>query len=165
MKTWGVNSVLKCHYKADMLVFADETGFDWRNIIRRKGYSLRGKPAISKQLIVRGVHVSVIAAISSKGLLDLKYTEVVALTAMLFVVTKQLLLHLYPFNGSNPRSVIILDNCNIHHTNNSILALQECGTLIHYLPAYSPDYNPIENVYSKVKTVIKQIESCDINRH
>ena len=44
-------------YKTDMLVFDNETGFDWRNINRRKGYSLRGKPAISKQLIVRGVHV------------------------------------------------------------------------------------------------------------
>ena len=69
---------------------------------------------------------------------------------------KQLLLHLYPLNGSNPHSVIILNNCSIHHTNNFILVLQKCGTLIHYLPAYSPDYNPIENIFSKVKTVIKQ---------
>ena len=33
-------------YKADMLVFVDETGFDRRNIIRKKGCNLRGKPAI-----------------------------------------------------------------------------------------------------------------------
>ena len=95
------NEDLKCHYKADMLVFADETGFDWRNN-RRKGYSLRGKPAISKQLIVRGVHVSVIAAISSKGLLDFKIHRGGGIDSNAFCdfVTKQLLLHLYPFNGS-----------------------------------------------------------------
>ena len=87
-------------YKADMLVF--ETGFDRRNIIRRKGYSLNGKPAISKQLIVRGVHVSVIAAISSKGLLDFKIHRGGGIDSNAFCdfVTKQLLLHLYPFNGS-----------------------------------------------------------------
>lgn len=93
----------------------------------------------------------VIAAISSKGLLDLKIHRGggIDINAFCDFVTKQLLLHLYPFNGSNTHSVIILDNCRIHHTNDSILALQECGTLIHYLPAYSPDYNAIENNFQK----------------
>ena len=111
-------------------------------------------------MVVRGEHVSVIAAISSKGLLDLKIHRGGAVDSDIFCdfVTKQLLPHLYPFNGSNPHSVVVLDNCSIR---DSITALQECGALVHYLPAYSPDYNPIENIFSKVKNVIKQVESYD----
>ena len=33
--------------------------------------------------------------------------------------------------------------------------------MVHFLPPYSPDYNPIENIFSKVKTVIKQLEAFD----
>ena len=54
----------------EMLVFVDETGADRRNCLRRFGYSLRGKPAVSKKLLVRGQRVSAIAAMSNEGILD-----------------------------------------------------------------------------------------------
>ena len=53
-----------------------------------------------------------------------------------------------PFNGS---SVVILDNASINHTDNVINLLQSVGVLIHVLPPYSPDLNPIEEALSKVK--------------
>ena len=33
--------------------------------------------------------------------------------------------------------------------------LQEVGVLVQYLPPYSPDFNPIEEAFSKVKSVLK----------
>ena len=42
------------HGHSEMLVFVDETGADRRNCLRRFGYSLRGRPAVSKKLLVRG---------------------------------------------------------------------------------------------------------------
>ena len=149
-------------YNSDMLVFIDETGCDKRNLIRKKGYSIRGKPAISHQLLIRGEHISVIAAISTKGLLDIKICRGgVDSDTFCEFVSQNLLLHLYPFCNNNPQSVVVLDNCRIHHTNDSIRALQEVGSMVHFLPPYSPDYNPIENIFSKVKTVIKQLEAFD----
>ena len=63
-----------------------------------------------------------------------------------------------PFNGSNPHSVVIMDNCSIHHTMNIVESIQEVGALVHFLPPYSPDFQPIEETFSKVKTELKLLE-------
>ena len=65
-----------------------------------------------------------------------------------FVCTS-LLTKLMPFNGTNPNSVLILDNCSVHHVSE---ALSDCKVVSHYLPPYSPDYNPIEFAFSKVNS-------------
>lgn len=69
---------------------------------------------------------------------------------------KYLLPHLLPFNGTNPRSVVLLDNASIHHTDSAIKLIQSVGALVHFLPPYSPDMNPIEELFSKVKGCLKE---------
>jgi hypothetical protein len=39
-------------YEPEMLIFLDETGSDRRNSIRKHGYSFRGKPIVSHELLV-----------------------------------------------------------------------------------------------------------------
>ena len=73
-------------------------------------------------------------------------------------VEKFLLPHLMPFDGHNPHSVVVLDNCAIHHINSTVQMIHDTGALIHFLPPYSPDYNPIESMFSKLKTVMKGID-------
>ena len=75
-----------------------------------------------------------------------------------FVCTS-LLSKLMPFNGTNRNSVLILDNCSVHHVHEVDQALSDCGVITHYLPPYSPDYNPIELAFSKVKYAIKSMEA------
>ena len=58
-------------YNPEMLIFLDETGADRRDILRKYGYSMRGKPAERHTLLVRGDRVSAIANISINGLLDI----------------------------------------------------------------------------------------------
>ena len=36
--------------------------------------------------------------------------------------------------------------------------IQEAGALVHFLPPYSPDYNPIEEAFSKVKSALKEFD-------
>jgi len=62
-------------------------------------------------------------------------------------------------NGTNPKSIVIMDNCSIHHRSDVVGLLREVGVMVHFLPPYSPDYNPIEEAFSKVKTVLKCMES------
>ena len=62
------------------------------------------------------------------------------------------------FNEFNPNSVIVLDNCSVHHVSGVADVIQEVGALVHYLPPYSPDFNPIELLFSKVKSVIRAME-------
>ena len=60
-------------------------------------------------------------------------------------------LHLLPFNGTNSRSVVVLDNASIHHVTEVESLIEETGAIVIYLPPYSPDLNPIEECFSKVK--------------
>ena len=55
-----------------------------------------------------------------------------------------------PFNGSNPRSVIIMDNCSVHHITEVSYLLHQVGVLVLFLPPYSPDLNPAEEAFSFV---------------
>ena len=113
-------------FSAEMLVFIDETGADRRNIIRQHGYSLRGKPMCNQIMLVRGERVSAIACIAVDGLLDVRTVRGTTDgdTFYEFVQT-HLLQHLMPFNGVNPRSVVVLDNCSIHHIPEIVASIED----------------------------------------
>lgn len=152
-------------YTQDMFIFLDETGSDKRNSVRRYGYSLRGKPMVCEKLLVRGKRVSAIAFMSVHGILDCK-TFTGSVDGELFYNFAQtsLLPHLMPFNGTNPHSIVVMDNCSIHHVDETVKMIQEVGALVLFLPPYSPDYNPIEEA-SKVKLQLrsmdKEADVCD----
>ena len=67
--------------------------------------------------------------------------------------------NIMPFDGINPRSVLIMDNCAIHHIPDVTALIQRTGTLIYWFPPYSPDLNPIEEAFSKAKVMIKAMEN------
>ena len=146
-------------YSPEMLVFIDETGTDRRNLVRKYGYSMRGKPLRNHSFFVRGECVSAIACISMAGLLDVKtLTGTSDGDTFYSFVQTHLIPQLMPYNGINPHSVVIMDNCSIHHVPEVVKSIQDVGALIHYLPPYSPDINPIEETFSKVKQSMKSIK-------
>ena len=51
-----------------------------------------------------------------------------------------------------------MDNCSIHHVPGIVEKIQEVGALVHFLPPYSPDYNPIEETFSKVKSLLRSMD-------
>ena len=55
----------------------------------------------------------------------------------------------------NPRSVVIEDNPAIHHVDQAIELIEGTGAIVNFLPPYSPDLNPIEEAFSKVKYFLK----------
>ena len=66
-------------------------------------------------------------------------------------VRKSLLSILMPFDGLNEHSVVILDNASIHHMDCVVETILSVGALVRFLQVYSPDMNPIEEVFSEVK--------------
>ena len=62
---------------------------------------------------------------------------------------------LMPFNCTNPRSVVVMDNASIHHVDKVVALIEEVGTIVIYLPPYSPDIMPIEECFSKVKAYLR----------
>ena len=102
--------------------------------------------------------MSAIACMSIAGLLDVK--TIIGTSdgdAFYDFVHTHLLPHLMPFNGTNPYSVIILDNCSIHHVPEVVQLIQDVGALLIYLLPYSHDLNPIEELSSKVNKIMKSL--------
>lgn len=56
-----------------------------------------------------------------------------------------------------PASVVIMDNLNIHGNLDAIWALEDAGHTVLFQSRYSPDLNPIEKVWSKLKTLVRQM--------
>ena len=69
-------------------------------------------------------------------------------------IEKNLLPQLLPFNGINGRSVVVMDNVSIHHTERATALIEEIGAIPIFLPPYSPDIMPIEECFSKVKSFL-----------
>ena len=60
---------------------------------------------------------------------------------------------MHPFPGE--MSILILDNCSIHHVQEVKDLLEAAGILLIFLPPYSPDYNPPEELFSYIKYYLK----------
>ena len=141
------DEALRAHFSADvslynreMLMFLDETGTDHRDTLRTKCCSLRGKPAHAQKLLVRGEHISAICLMSTEGILACRLVRG-SVNGDTFLMP-----NLMPFNGYNPDSVVIMDNCHIEEVS---YLIQQMGALVHWLPPYSPHVNPTEEAFSK----------------
>ena len=146
-------------YNPETLIFLDETGADRRNYLRKFGYSVRGLPIKQYALFWRGQHVSAIAAMTVRGILDI-YVTSGSVNGDVFAefTEKHLIPHLQPFDGVNPNSIVIMDNCAVHRVPEIVEMIEDVGAMIHFLPPYSPDFNPIELAFSKVKSTMQAME-------
>ena len=139
---------LWCRHSA-YLRTVDESGSDHRDSRRKMGYGLRGIPPVSFQLRVRSTRISAVSCITTE---DLYLTEgSVNSDAFMEFVQQCLLPVLKPFNGQNTKSIVLLDNASIHHVEKVQEAVNGVGALLWFLPPYSPDLNPIEECFSKIK--------------
>lgn len=65
-----------------------------------------------------------------------------------------------------PGDIVVMDNLSAHKVAGVRQAVEAAGAALVYLPPYSPDLNPIENVFAKIKGEIRKRkprtkESCD----
>jgi transposase len=136
-------------YQAQDLIFIDEMGVNL-SLIRHYARSLRGTRARGSQPNRRGQNVSVLGAISlQKVVTSINLVGGIdGLTFEAFIIQK-----LVPELWTG--AVVLLDNHSIHKGKNIEKAIQEAGAELIYLPPYSPDFSPIENFWSKVKSRLR----------
>lgn len=58
-----------------------------------------------------------------------------------------------------PGDIVILDNLSAHKDTRALAVISECGAEVRFLPAYSPDLNPIEMMWSKVKSLLRTAQA------
>ena len=140
-----------------MFVFVDETGSDCRSSVRKHGYGLCGMTPTTHRLLARGTRINAIAGIATSGHVAL---DLVAITVtgevFLYFAMGSSIPNMLPFNGSNPRSIVVMDNASVHHTQEVITLFQSVGILLLFLPPYSPDLNPIEETFSYIKGYLRK---------
>ena len=144
------------YHRTDQFVWVDETGCDRKDHIRKSGYALRGERPVYHRILHRGKRISAIAAMASDGVVavELLKGSVNGETFADFV-RGSLIPEMQPFDGQNSRSIVVLDNCSIHHVLEVRELFSKAGILTIFLPPYSPDYNPIEELFSYIKYYLK----------
>ena len=58
-----------------------------------------------------------------------------------------------------PGDMVIMDNLSPHKSDPTLELIRERGAEVSFLPAYSPDLNPIEMMWSKVKSTLRSAEA------
>lgn len=129
------------------IVSVDETGFDHREMPIH-GYSKRGHPAIVHSCSRQHKRISVMCGVDNRGkrVYELSKGTVDSKVFANFIREMPWI----------PGTVLIMDNASIHRT---ILVRRVCvekGYELVYCPPYSPDMNPIENVFGFVKTCYRK---------
>lgn len=138
------------------IIYVDESGFNL-HIKKSKGRALSGEPA-KLTLVPKGKRVTLIGALSKQGMIHYRLVESVGekrgTNAEDF---RSFLLDL--FSKIEKNSVIILDNCRIHHSEKLDtlwnMANQTYGIDKLFLPPYSPFLNPIEYAFNHLKELVQ----------
>ena len=144
-------------FSRDKFVWLDETGSDNRDHVRKYGYALRGMRPVTHHFLSRGRRTNAIAAMSQDGMIALELVSGAVNGDIFFdFVSSSLIPMMMPFNGINSRSVLIMDNCSVHHVNEVKSLLQQAGIITLYLPPYSSDFIPAEEAFSYVKGYLRK---------
>lgn len=143
----------------EQLVFLDEASFDGKDIIRKRGYGVKGKRLLHRGEFGRSVRSSVLCFIGSEGLLNVyetegtfdrkKYVEY----CRRFALDKASKVQQYP----GRRSIWIMDGARIHCYENITFYLRSLGIIPIFLPAYCPMFNPIEFLFGMAKRKLQKL--------
>jgi transposase len=137
------------------IVYIDESGFA-HDMPRTHGYAPKGERCRGKQDWGARGRTNVIGALISQAILTVSLFQGNIDTATFTVWLEQDLLPKLPAH-----SVIVMDNATFHKGQAMQASIIQAGHLLEYLPAYSPDLNPIEKKWAHAKKLRRKYQ-CDI---
>jgi transposase len=133
----------------DAFVFLDETGAA-TNMVRRYGWAPRGERLVHAAPHGHWRTTTFVAGLRSTGLVaPLVLDGPMSGPAFLAYVTQ----FLAPVLRSG--DVVVMDNLAAHKVAGVQDAIRAAGASILYLPPYSPDLNPIEQLFAKLKALLR----------
>ena len=140
-------------FSASDLVFLDESGCN-TDMTRRYADSFGGSRAVDSTPLSKPKNTTILSSIQLNG--TLHYTTLSGGTTVerfKRYLETELLPHL------NGNSVLVMDNMKSHHAKAVKNLLDSSGVRYIYLPPYSPDLNPIEKLWSKVKSLLRKFKA------
>lgn len=103
--------------------------------------------------------LTVLAAITTRGVLAASTIDCPTNAEVFRAFTRDVLVP-----ALRPGMVVVMDNLAAHKVMGIREAVEAAGCRLVYLPPYSPDFSPIENIWSKVKQLLRTAEARDIPR-
>jgi len=131
------------------LKFLDETALK-TNMVRRHGRAKRGQRVVDHTAFGHWKTTTFICALTDQGL-EAEMVVDGPMNGPTFLAYVQQILVPTLRTGD----IVIMDNLPCHKSAAVIEAIESAGASVNYLPPYSPDLNPIENVYSKMKSIFR----------
>jgi transposase len=134
-------------------VFIDESAA-LTNLVRSHGRSPRGQRAHGRVPCGKWHRLTVIGALGVEGLVGAMSIEAATNGAVFAAFLERVLLP--ELKRSKPDAVIVMDNLGAHKTRAVRELLEWSGFAYRSLPPYSPDLNPIEPAWAKVKADLRR---------
>jgi transposase len=131
------------------LVFVDEAGADTA-MARRYGRAPRGERAVGVVPQGHWKAVTLTAAMRLEGV-----GGCLAFDGATDAATFEAYVERCPVPTLRPGDVVVMDNLAAHEGPEVERLIGSAGAQVRYLPAYSPDLNPIEKMFSKLKTYLR----------
>ena len=130
-------------------VFVDESGTH-AALTRLYGWAPHDQRAIGSAPRNHGQNLTLVAALTPDGLQTPWLIEGAMETATFdWYIAEQLAPTL------RPGQVVVLDNLSAHQAESIRRAIEARGCSLLFLPAYSPDFTPIEQAFSKLKAILR----------
>ena len=137
------------------MLFLDETSTH-TSLCRRYARAPKGIRAYGHVPRNHGHNVTLLAALTPDGI-GPSMTIPGAIDSVAFAAYVQRFL----VPSLHPGQVVILDNLSAHKRAGARAAIEAAGCELRFLPAYSPDFNPIELAFAKIKASLRAAAARD----
>jgi transposase len=134
-------------------VFVDEMGTN-TSLSPRYAYAPKGRRAYAQIPRNRGANTTLFASMSLEGMGPCLAVEG-ATTAMVFEAYIEQVLAPTLRCGQ----IVVVDNLGAHKSERARELIEGRGCQLFFLPPYSPDYNPIEEAFSKIKGALRKAQA------
>ena len=117
-------------------------------------YSLKGRRAYAQVPRNRGANTTLLASMSLEGMGPCLAVEGTTTTIAFEAYVEQVLAP-----SLKRGQIVVVDNLSAHKSERARELVEERGCQLLYLPAYSPDFNPIEEAFSKIKGALRKAQA------
>ena len=135
------------------LIFLDESGAK-TNLTRLCGRALKGQRVHASAPHGHWQTTTMISSIRLDGSTACMALEGTTDTESFRAYVRQVLLPTL-----RPGDLVIMDNLSPHKSDPTLALITNAGAQALFLPAYSPDLNPIEKMWSKIKSLLRTAEA------
>jgi transposase len=142
--------VLQPEIDVDRLVFIDETGASTK-MARRYGRAPRGKRCVAPVPHGHWQTTTFVGALRATGI-----TAPMVLDGAMDGAAFELYVREALVPTLSAGDIVVMDNLPAHKRSQIRAAIEAVGARLMYLPPYSPDLNPIEMAFSKLKAALRK---------